>query len=253
MAQGVGVSLSEDQGGHAFLLDYRLRKRFHLLEEDMLHFDLSPAGTNSTPATKFLPTKLKARSFDIVLLDGHWVWTYAPDGPDSKGQAHPSTGQRLLISQLVIALHTVKRGGTLIMKLKRPEDILTAKLLRILDVLSGKLIAYKPYKHHNTRSSFYVVASGIGLGAQGHTIDDVEAALRRVWLDTLIGGDAGEGRFIHLDHDLGWVLSDEEVKTEYIEKIIELGRPIWQTQVNGLRRLFMRTGVQVSGDHVLSK
>jgi hypothetical protein len=216
-----------------------------ILFEDMLKYDLSPPSVRS-PAG-LLPSSLIApASFGLVLLDGHFLWEYAPGGPGTVGTAPQWSAQQLLVVQLVLALHALKHGGTLVFKLTQPERLITAKLLAMLDALSATLVTIKPRTMHASRGSFYAVAQGVGMGRGGGERAQIEYALRCVSRDIGTGGDEGTGRWMDQD-DLDWVATEEELCADFLPRLIELAVPVWTTQIAGLRELFQKKGINIDG------
>jgi hypothetical protein len=82
------------------------------------------------------PFHFYAQTFVLVLLDGHALRTAT--------SAASRNGACLLISQLIICLQTIAVSGTIIMKLSRPEHLVTAKMLHLLDILSLSLNTWNP-------------------------------------------------------------------------------------------------------------
>jgi hypothetical protein len=63
-------------------------------------------------------------------------------------------------------------GGTVIIKLGQPEHHLTARVLWMLDMLSSRLVTYKPRTMHASKNMFYAVAFGVGKGRNGRKMND---------------------------------------------------------------------------------
>lgn len=195
---------------------------------DMTQYDLSPdPHDNTIPAksTSSLPFDSTAASFDLVILDGHCLHSRAFN------KQMPSM---LLVTQLIIALQSVADGGTLFVKLSKPTRDATARVLWLLDTVSSKLETIKPRTIHGHRGTFYAVAKGIRkdrnlaifLGKlrqfQQIMIDNPEKDVNNGW-----------DQVIPL-----WIL-----KETYIPRLIELATPVWEVQIEFLRRFLRRKGL----------
>jgi hypothetical protein len=237
-ARGLGISLEVEKGGHECLLEsyHRdLEARFSLLSADLTYFRLGPASTDD-PRLKPLPTEIECPSCKLVILDGHFLrkqengrkWDY----------------DRLLISQLVMGLQAVKAGGTIVLKLSRPDAVHTAKLLYMLDMISNSLTTCKPRSMHANRGTFYAIAKGVRLGADAKRFPAIIEGLKRLWSELTYGGDDGCGRFLD-ETDLDFIICTEELIDSYLARLIELGRDIWMVQAHHLRRILRKKGIYV--------
>jgi hypothetical protein len=215
-ASGVGISLSIEDGGHPYLLEYQFQPRLELRLADLTTLQLGPDDTLQP-----FPFHFRDHAFDLVLLDGHPLRT--AKSPTTRN------GDLLLISQLVIGLQTIAVSGTIIMKLSRPDDIVTAKLLYLLDVLSLDLKTWKPVYIHATRPTFYAVAKGVGHGRQGYRLKAFLYGFKVLW--------------VHLKYT-GWSLNPEDldfITTEvvlnraYSSRLQELSHHIWLVQEESLK------------------
>ncbi|KAI8974609.1 hypothetical protein BD414DRAFT_424300 [Trametes punicea] len=254
-ARGVGISLPESQGGHALLLDEAYLPRYEYLEHDLLEYDLLPLACHSARGRRgsLLSTSL-LHHHDLVMLDGSALRTYhAPSSIELNGSAPATTcrvsyGFTLLLAQLIIALSSIKPGGTIVMRLARIESYPAAHLVYLLDALSNTLVVHKPRRMHAPRASFYVVAKGVA--------DTEERAafmawslqgLKELWHELRCGGPGqnaipAERRYDALD----FIVETEHIldMNGYLPRLIELGRPVWGAQAEALRRFFMRKGLQ---------
>ncbi|EIN04010.1 hypothetical protein PUNSTDRAFT_77041, partial [Punctularia strigosozonata HHB-11173 SS5] len=234
-ATGVGVSLEEAKGGHPYLLEHRLRSRFTLHSADILSFNLgtqSPDGEVDHP-----PIAEYKRHFGLVLVDGHYLRAQRAAHPDTPWDRH-----RVLISQLILALQTVKIGGTLIVKMSHPEAVPVAKLIRMLDLLSQTVRLWKPWSLHSTRGSFYVVAQGVGLGERGDRLQHYASQLKEVWQKLYSGGKQGRGRFM-VDSDFDFVITNEDVVETYLHRLVKLATPVWRRQAVALQQWFIKHNI----------
>jgi len=152
-AKGLGISLPVADGGHEFALERCHLSRFHLTNQNLTYYQLGPALIDDQRLHN-IPFKFRRRSFDLALLDGHQLRTQTSPLPWDR--------DRLLISQLILALQTVKAGGTIIVKLPLPHKPVAAKILYFLNRISRRLLRWKPRSMHANRGTFYAVGKGIG-------------------------------------------------------------------------------------------
>ncbi|KAF5372193.1 hypothetical protein D9758_005042 [Tetrapyrgos nigripes] len=253
-ATGVGVSLPVDQGGHECALEIELLNRFTLHFADLTKYDLRTirqatmangnliniAGTTVDAIQSYLAIEnelgacASSNKFDIILLDGHHLRTNTNTIEWEIDQ--------LLISQFVIALSYVRSGGTLVIKQTVFERYMTAKMIRLFDLLCERVETVKPLTMHANRGSFYLVAHGVGRGVEGHRQEEFLTKLKEIWEELTFGGQDGTGRFLNLE-DFDFVVTTEELKDsersgEFLDKLVELGRKVWQGQIKGLEGLF---------------
>jgi hypothetical protein len=208
------------------------RARFNLLSADLTYFQLGPSFVND-PRLKTLPPAIKYRTCDLVILDGHFLRT--------QKNAERHDYDRLLISQLVMGLQAVKAGGIIVLKLSKPDNVRTAKLLYMLDAISDYLETCKPRSMHANRGTFYAIAKGVRLGTE--TVGYLEN-LKRLWFELTFGGDAGGGRFLN-ETDLNFVVTTDELVDRYVARLIELGREVWIVQAICLRGFLRKKGIDV--------
>ncbi|THG97951.1 hypothetical protein EW026_g4146 [Hermanssonia centrifuga] len=237
-ATGIGISLPPVQGGHHFLLEKHFMRRYELIPADILEYNLGPAQTEiGTAEMRPLPSEIGGR--DLVILDGHYLRTYLPASSESPNEWDR---HRLLISQLIIALRSIKLGGSLVMKLSHPEHIQTAQLLFLLDVLSKDLRTFKPRTIHANRGTFYAIAQGVGLGTQSARQAEYLCDLEALWYEISFGGENGRGRFL-TRNDMDFIVSQESLVSEYAKRLIELGMDAWIVQGDALYQWFSKKGL----------
>ncbi|KAI1784462.1 hypothetical protein LXA43DRAFT_1042378 [Ganoderma leucocontextum] len=248
-ARGVGLSLPVSSGGHPFMLEGHLRPRYDFIEKDILEYDLSPRVPGTLDSPDRFPDSMLER-FQLVIIDGHALRTYtSPTQPplDDIKEAHLSYRDSLHIAQLIVALEAVRPGGTILTRLSHLESFPATHVLYLLDRLSDELVVYKPHSMHAYRGTFYVVAKGVlGHRAPGDHLElkaRYVAGLRQLWSELRWGGPGGCGRRM-ASGDLDFVVSTEEILGEYLDRLITLGRGVWRTQAQGLRRLFAKRGIQ---------
>ena len=224
-ATGVGLSLDVQSGGHAFLLEDHLQPRLQLKWADVTRYQLGPTAIND-PRLQPFPFYPDTHLFDLVLLDGHPLRT---SNPQTAGMS-----DRLLISQLIIGLQAISVSGTIVIKLSRPERVVTAKILFMLDVLSLSLSTWKPVYMHATRATFYAVAKGVGYGQQGNRWPQLLSGLKALWMDLTYGGPTGSGRALNAA-DLDFILNDVELQSKFGNRLQQLAQHIWLVQSESLR------------------
>ena len=247
-ARGFGISLPESQGGHKFLLEDAYMSRYELIEKDILEYDLGPlnsAGTFDT-SRKF-PGKFLGR-FPLVFMDAHPLRTYHHPRlteltQDEWGAAHKAYRSSLPIAELIIGLESVTPGGTIITRLSHVECFPAAPFLYLLDQLSEKLVLHKPRTMHANRGTCYVVAKGVGGVRRAKTRQLYLAGLRKLLVELRQGGPDGCGRMI-VPGDLDFIVTEDKILDEYLDRLIKLSRGVWATQVEGLSHLFRKKGIQ---------
>jgi hypothetical protein len=170
-----------------------------------------------------------AKRFDVVLLDGHQLRKHP--------SARPGDWDRLLVSQIIIGLQAAKQGATLVIKLADAEQVDTAKLLHMLDILSASLETFKPRYMHGTRGTFYAVAKGVGEGRGAARLLSLVDAFKELWVDLTIGGADGAGRALG-EEDLHFIIGTAEVReAKHLDRLVELGRQVWAVQARALAGL----------------
>ncbi|KAF9461145.1 hypothetical protein BDZ94DRAFT_1196646 [Collybia nuda] len=231
-ASGVGISLEVENGGHAFMLEEEMQSRFELIWGDVNHYQLGPFSVND-PALKPLPVISPGYApFDLVLIDGHPL---RAQGKHDDVRFFMKADQ-LLISQLIIGLSTISlSGGTIIMKLSKPERVVTAQLMYLFDIMSLSVQTWKPVCMHATQDTFYLVAKGFGLGAEGHKLPHTMLQLMALWLE-LMYGSLGRGRRLQ-DGDLNFIVDAQVLKHQYAARHRSLSQHIWMVQAQSIQGL----------------
>lgn len=239
--RGVGITLPEEEGGHSWGLTTEygetptfandVTRRFELVWHNILAYDLGPPNHAHSGEHPAFP--LAGRSFDLVLLDGHLLRTRVQDD-----YARSDDWSRLLWSQLLIGLQCVAEGGTVVMKLSRAENIDTARVLYILERVSGELIAKKPGSVHRDRGTFYIVAKSV---QQSRQLDEYVAALQDLWYEMTHGGKDGTGleipRYLVLENVVPW---GSLTSADNLERLSALCRDAWLTQLRALQSISER-------------
>ena len=174
--------------------------------------------------------------FDLVILDGHPLRGDAhEDSADL--QDHYANGDRIFISQLILGLWTIGEGGTMIVKLTAAQSDKTAQLLYMFDTLAQDLQTWKPVYMHATQSTFYAVASGMGLGVGGARHAVILGNLQQLW-EELRYDNNGAGRRLR-DDDFEFIVPRRNLKgkgfrarrnelTEHILRVQAQSRKEWR-------------------------
>lgn len=232
-ATGLGISLDVEKGGHAPLISADHLKRFDLRFADLTYYQLGPSKINGR-RLQVVPFDIRGRTFDLALLDGHHLRT----------QVHglPWDGIRLSLSQIILGLQSVKQGGTIVMKLSRPENAYSARILHMLDKICTNLSTCKPRTMHSDRGTFYAVAKGVGLGEEGGRLPNILNTFKYLWLEATFGGEEGQGRPL-TEKDLDFIVTIEDLQNHYLDRLIQLGRMVWKIQEQGIHRLLQKKGM----------
>ncbi|KAK0445599.1 uncharacterized protein EV420DRAFT_1571790 [Desarmillaria tabescens] len=229
---GVGISLDPADGGHPYLIEQGIRDRHTIIFADLTLFQLGPQMISS-PFFNFrpLPEDLTTRQFDLALLDAHHLRTQ-----------NSSSSDLLAISQIVVALLSIKFGATVIMKLANPESWYTVRMLFFLDVLSASLTVHKPYAMHRNQGTFYAIGKGVGGKSERQRFlsHNLLPEFQKLWVD-LRSGNGGAGRSLE-PKDLNFIISDEQVKG-YASRLAELCEPVWKIQSAALEKLYAEQGI----------
>jgi hypothetical protein len=188
------------------------------------------------PRLKPLPPQITSRSRGLVVLDGHLLRT--------QEDVRNFDYDRLMVSQLVMGLLGVKIGGTIVMKLSKPDAVRTAKVLYMLDAISDSLSTCKPLSMHGSRATFYAIAKGVGLGTDAKRLPTIVEGFQKLWFELTFGGDEGCGRFMN-ETDLDFIACTDELVGNYLGRLIELGQEVWMVQANCLRGLLRKKGINV--------
>ena len=215
------------------MLDDDLRDRFDLHIADLTYYQLGPSQLRD-PKLQDLPISVQEQSFDLVTVDGHHL--------THREGIRAWDRDRLLVSQMIIALQAVKPGGSVVIKLGKPEEVRTAKILSMFDTICAELVICKPRTMHQNRSTFYAICKGIGIGSEDGRWAYFLDHLKKLWVEITFGGGEGCGRYME-EEDLDFVMSKDELVKSYLPRLIELGRGVWKGQADGLRGTLKMRGV----------
>ncbi|KAH7334399.1 hypothetical protein B0J17DRAFT_770749 [Rhizoctonia solani] len=210
-ARGVGVSLPVDSGGIGLAIPPD--DRFELHELDVLdlvsHFQLSDPMPRALPFT--------CTQFELIVLD------------------ITSSRPRILIAQLLLALHTIYNGGQILLTLSCIERPLTARILIAFSKIADYLDTYKPPQVQAWSGLFYLHARVVRTDTPAYR--KLKDNLQRLW------------NRIHSTHteDPTWDEQDlispweEVMKKSNVDLVVKLGNPLWGTRLAALHRALDRT------------
>ncbi|TID21551.1 S-adenosyl-L-methionine-dependent methyltransferase-like [Venturia nashicola] len=226
-----GITLPEKDGGHPLWVDTS-KVQVEELDLTMLATEFGcETIPRSHPDHDLFLTKQPFcdQQFQLILCDGQVL----------RNTVHPRSehrerfeARRLAAAQLILALQRIMPGGTIVMLLHKVEALETIQLLFEFDSFS-EIQLFKPIKHHEIRSSFYLIAKKV----QPHA-DTAQAALkewREDWYRSTFGGE-----------------KDKNVDMERIQyvldtfggRLIELGEPIWKHQADALAEKAFTRGTE---------
>lgn len=152
-------------------------------------FDLAPSFTRGSPErlkNMLHPIPWSPHSFDFVIADGH----QHPRMLDKNRESWSK--DRLLLSQLLVALRAIKPSGTLFAKFSLRASIqLTDRIVLALSrIISSPLRAVKPTSIYASEATFYLLAEYF----DPDECDQLAHILECLWYVMTFGGSHGFGR-----------------------------------------------------------
>ena len=105
----------------------------------------------------------------------------------------------------------------------------TIELLHVFSQFSDVEV-FKPVKKHAIRSSFYLIAKNVRPGTEGGRA--AIASWKKAWWNATFGGKDGVGAPRTEDDDK-YV---KEVIDSFGSKFTKLAKPVWEIQLNALRK-----------------
>ncbi|KIY51592.1 hypothetical protein FISHEDRAFT_36728, partial [Fistulina hepatica ATCC 64428] len=221
---GTGLSLPVEWGGHEFLLEDNLRERYALIWGDVTQYQLGPQILWKSNLHPFPFNPEYEPGFHLVILDGHPL--------RSRDVNVHLRGDHLLISQLIIGMSTISQSGTVIMKLSKPERVITSQMLYMLDILCADIRTWKPTCMHAIQETFYVIARGFGDGSQAHRYASILLGLRNLWVELTGAKQGSHGRRLQ-PGDLDFIV-DQTGILGYLNRLKELSQHLWEVQAQSL-------------------
>lgn len=230
-AKAFGVTLPEQDGGHAVLVPSDALAGLKYMDVTMLINEFGDGG--AVPKThpdykKFIIARpFSYYKFDLVFCDGMVLRTQERASYREKNEV-----TRLINSQLILAIQRIAPGGTLVMLLHKIDCFSSAFILYILSTFA-KVEVFKPARKHNTRSSFYMVAKDVQPGSEA-----AKAAIKKwkvTWWKATFGDGASEDGPAdpRAQTDEGELF---KMLQEFGPTLMELGRPVWEVQAEALKR-----------------
>lgn len=232
-----GITLPRFLGGHSVLIPYgrkdpRVDVRFADITMLATEYGVEAVPEDHPDKWSFSCERPWAtKAFDLVICDGQVLRTHAPY---IAGYREQREAGRLTCSQLILAMQRIKPGGTFIMLLHRVETWRTIKLLSTFDKIS-EIELFKPITCHRTRGSFYLIAKNV-------RPDQPEALVaidewKESWKNATFPLSTDEWNQDQPDFVETHVLNEEVscLLTSFGERLIELGEPVWQIQMNALK------------------
>lgn len=224
-----GISLPEACGGTKMLLETEFGSpgqiQCQFLDITMLatEFGVSSISESHPEHSSFITNRpYHGESFQFVFCGGQVLFTHDLPKHRKKFEA-----LRLTASQLVLALQRIATGGTLVILLRKPDAWDTARLLYQVYQFST-IELFKPRKTGNANHLFYLVAKDVQPDHQA-----ARAAIsgwKEAWLQATFGGPevAGDAAAVEDDATVPGLID------EFGTKLIELARPLWKIQIDGL-------------------
>ncbi|KAL4805722.1 hypothetical protein BDV18DRAFT_152457 [Aspergillus unguis] len=231
-ARALGFSLPKCNGGHNVLLPKHPNVTLKFLDITMLATDmgLTDYPCDHPDAGNFLPSQFKPKhSFDLVLCDGQVLRNH-----ERAAYREHREASRLTLAQLTLGLEHIKPGGTMIVLLYKVEAPHTVQLLYTFEKFALVRL-YKPPRIHAKRSSFYMLATNIRANCE-------EAAMainrwKKTWTIATLGTDD-----MYHNALLENAPDTEVLLKEFGPRLIELGKKVWDIQVNALAKApFLRS------------
>lgn len=235
-----GITLPVRDGGHQLLVD-RSQVRVEELDITMLATEF---GCETIPQSHpdhglFLTQQpFCDQQFQLILCDGQVL----------RNTVHPRSehreifeARRLADAQLILALQRIMPGGTIVMLLHKAEAYDTIELLHQFDSFS-EIQLFKPIKHHQIRSSFYLIAKDV----QPHA-ETAQAALKewkKDWYRSTFGGENGTGE---KDKDIDMKRA-QDILDKFGGRLVEMAEPLWKLQADALAAKDFTRGVEGAVD-----
>ncbi|CUA76129.1 hypothetical protein RSOLAG22IIIB_12057 [Rhizoctonia solani] len=248
-ASGVGISLSVEDAGHGCAIPEALRSRINVHEMDLTLIDLAPnlpkpdtshiTGSRAL-ALHLVPLPFRRHEFDFVVCDAHHLRLH----PDNEIRAW--NWNRVLLSQILLALRAVQGGGTIFLKLPRVECALTARILIAFTRISGSTRSVKSKFLHIKRGSFYLLARDIRTHTRAYR--QFVAGLEQLWHIMTFGGPHGFGRDMTWDEQDLITPWDDVMSPAGVNHIARLGKLMWEIQYKALLKFLKEQGVVYDSD-----
>ncbi|RDW66228.1 hypothetical protein BP6252_09863 [Coleophoma cylindrospora] len=230
LAEVYGITLPPQQGGHPVNTDVKARvKGLKFCDLTMIAGEFAdqkipeghPEYKNFNRIRPFSKHK-----FDLIFCDGNVLRTH--QRPEYRKQRELET-LRLNCSQLILALQRVHTHGTLVMLLHKVDYWDSLHLIYSFSKFADVSL-FKPCRAFKARGSFYMIAKNI------RPEDPAAQEAIRSWKEMWWRATCGEGQDLKpavTEHEREYVL---KVLEEFGERFIEMARPVWKIQADGLSK-----------------
>lgn len=225
-ARALAFSLPEEQGGHRVLLPINMKVERRLLDITLLAEDMGCETIlrDHPDARNFQSRQLEPdRRFGLVVCDGATLRNYIRD-PNKKD----CEARRLTTTQLALGLEHVELGGTMVILLHKVEAWDTLTILNRFNKFSN-IKLYKPKTGHETRSSFYLIATNIQ-SQQPEALAAIEQ-WKAIWRTLTFEPEEHHARVIRKGE-----LSPAQLLDEFGSDLVDLGRCVWKVQAEALAK-----------------
>ncbi|CAE6422577.1 unnamed protein product [Rhizoctonia solani] len=243
-SSGMGISLAVEDAGHGCAIPDTVRPRIDIREMDLTLINLAPSlskpddsritGSRAL-ALHLVPLPFRRHEFDFVVCDAHHLRQH----PDN--EIRTWNWNRVLISQILLALRAVQGGGTIFLKLSCVERALTARILIAFTRIAGSTRTVKSKLLHRKRGSFYLLARDIRVYTQAYR--QFVAGLEKLWHIMTFGGSDGFGRDMTWEEQDLIMPWDEMMSPSGVNHIVRLGKHMWRIQYEALLKFLKEQGV----------
>lgn len=228
-AIATGVTLSAKNNGIPVLIkDKRLTTIY--ADITLMAGDLGVLPDEIPPehpdANNFMTKQIRPRAqFDLVTSEGGVL---RPHQVTLGSHREQREAHRLKASQLALALARVKNGGRMIVLMHKAEAWNSLCLFYLFSKFA-KLRLFKPDREHQYKSSFYMIATDVQ--SQSEAARAAVQQWTREWRVATFGTDEEYQEEVHNN-----ALDADVVLEEFGKEWIELGRDVWDLQLEGLKQ-----------------
>ena len=225
-----GVTLSIDQGGYPLSVTALpgCQMDVEYLDITMLaeEFGVTKIPPNHPEGDKFSTARLFANeTFDLVFCDGKVLRNHPR--PEHREPLEPT---RFILAQLILAMQRIKPGGSLVVSLHKADSWSSMQLIRQIDRFASVQLFNAPTAQR-VSSSFHLIAKEVR--PESDTAKEAVKKWKEVWWRATFGGEKGTGEAESSEPEFV-----EGFLDEFGERLINLALPVWQLQVEVLRKEF---------------
>ncbi|CEI41427.1 hypothetical protein FVEN_g3619 [Fusarium venenatum] len=161
--------------------------------------------------------------YDLVFCDGQILRTHERAEWREWGEA-----TRLKLTQITLGLEHLSVGGTMVILMHKLDSWRNFHLIHQFSKIADVSL-YKHYKHHRTRSSFYLVAKAVQ--AESLYVKSLVEGWKEQYKIATFGSEEDYAKMHRLgEEDAGSMI--EEFGAEFIQ----MGTEIWRAQADALER-----------------